>query len=72
MVFHTIAHIIYNTLWHQIVAPLLIADFWKFHHPWAFNTPKYKFFLQENHNFAWASIFLTFPETEPEIFLNFS
>ena len=30
------------------------------------------FFLKENRNFAGASIFLTFPESEPEIFLNFS
>ena len=32
----------------------------------------YTFFLYENYNFASASIFLTFPEIEPEIFLNFS
>ena len=32
----------------------------------------YTFFLYENHYFASASIFLTFPEIDPEIFLNFS
>ena len=31
-----------------------------------------RFFIWKNHHFAWASIFLTFPEMEPEIFLNFS
>ena len=30
------------------------------------------FFLLENHNFPCTSIFLTFPEVKPEIFLNFS
>ena len=28
-------------------------------------------FLLKNHNFAWASIFLTFLEIDPEIFLSF-
>ena len=29
-------------------------------------------FLYKTHNFAWAWIFLVFPEIEPEIFLKFS
>ena len=32
----------------------------------------YTFFYIRNYNFAKASIFLTFPEIEPEIFLNLS